>query len=163
MATEHEKSLSSVWVNITGLSLESLQVHSNPCSRVLARTLPFRAILVCSLLFPSTAYTEDMPSTDDRSRERRRSRSRSPHRSVRNVLRRSRSPRFPRRRRYDGEGPSETSDTRLPFDARPISKHDLPRFRPMFGLYLDIQKQLVLEELTGHEVRGRWKSFVSKW
>lgn len=33
----------------------------------------------------------------------------------------------------------------------------------MFALYLDIQKQLVLEELPEMEVKGRWKSFVGKW
>lgn len=33
----------------------------------------------------------------------------------------------------------------------------------MFGLYLDIQKQLILEELADDEVKGRWKSFVGKW
>jgi len=33
----------------------------------------------------------------------------------------------------------------------------------MFALYLDIQKQLVLDELDEHEVKGRWKSFVGKW
>lgn len=33
----------------------------------------------------------------------------------------------------------------------------------MFGLYLDIQKQLVIDDLSDEEVRGRWKSFVRKW
>ncbi|KAL8704488.1 MAG: hypothetical protein Q9201_002363 [Fulgogasparrea decipioides] len=33
----------------------------------------------------------------------------------------------------------------------------------MFGLYLDIQKHLVLEELEEKEVKGRWKRFVGKW
>ncbi|KAI9655422.1 MAG: hypothetical protein M1829_000658 [Trizodia sp. TS-e1964] len=33
----------------------------------------------------------------------------------------------------------------------------------MFALYLDIQKQLILEELDPDEVRGRWKSFVGRW
>jgi len=33
----------------------------------------------------------------------------------------------------------------------------------MFALYLDIQKQLVLEDLEADEVKGRWKSFVGKW
>ena len=33
----------------------------------------------------------------------------------------------------------------------------------MFELYLDIQKQKVLEELSDDEVLGRWKSFVGKW
>ncbi len=33
----------------------------------------------------------------------------------------------------------------------------------MFELYLDIQKQKVLDELPDVEVMGRWKSFVGKW
>ena len=33
----------------------------------------------------------------------------------------------------------------------------------MFELYLDIQKQKVLEELPDDEAKGRWKSFVGKW
>ncbi|KAI4281489.1 MAG: hypothetical protein L6R38_003659 [Xanthoria sp. 2 TBL-2021] len=33
----------------------------------------------------------------------------------------------------------------------------------MFGLYLDIQKQLVLDELDGKELKGRWKRFVGRW
>ena len=33
----------------------------------------------------------------------------------------------------------------------------------MFALYLDIQKQLDIEELDEAEVKGRWKSFVNKW
>ena len=33
----------------------------------------------------------------------------------------------------------------------------------MFALYLDIQKQIDIEELDEREVKGRWKSFVGKW
>ena len=33
----------------------------------------------------------------------------------------------------------------------------------MFGLYLDIQKHKILEDLPEDEVRGRWKAFVGKW
>ncbi|KAL8692832.1 MAG: hypothetical protein Q9218_002215 [Villophora microphyllina] len=33
----------------------------------------------------------------------------------------------------------------------------------MFGLYLDIQKQLVLEELEEKEVKGRWRRFIGRW
>lgn len=51
----------------------------------------------------------------------------------------------------------------LPCNARPISKHDLSHFRPMLELYLDIEKNLMLEELSEDEVRGRWKSVVGKW
>jgi peroxin-14 len=33
----------------------------------------------------------------------------------------------------------------------------------MFGMYLDIQKGKILEDLSEEEVKGRWKSFVGKW
>lgn len=33
----------------------------------------------------------------------------------------------------------------------------------MFGLYLDIQKQLAIDDLDDKEVKGRWKSFFNKW
>ncbi|KAK5069706.1 hypothetical protein LTR64_008111 [Lithohypha guttulata] len=33
----------------------------------------------------------------------------------------------------------------------------------MFALYLDIQKQIDIDELEDDEVKGRWKSFVHKW
>lgn len=51
----------------------------------------------------------------------------------------------------------------LPLNASPLSKQDFETYKPMFGLYLDIQKQLILEELADDEVKGRWKSFVGKW
>ncbi|KIW46789.1 uncharacterized protein PV06_02426 [Exophiala oligosperma] len=54
-------------------------------------------------------------------------------------------------------------DKPLPLNARQLSKHDLPTHRPMFALYLDIQKRIDIDELDGTEIKGRWKSFVSKW
>ena len=33
----------------------------------------------------------------------------------------------------------------------------------MFAMYLDIQKQKVLEDLDEIEAKGRWKSFIGKW
>jgi hypothetical protein len=52
---------------------------------------------------------------------------------------------------------------KLPFNASSLSRHDLAKFRPMFALYLDIQKNLLIEDLTVDEVKGRWKSFIGKW
>ncbi|KAI9151714.1 hypothetical protein HJFPF1_08923 [Paramyrothecium foliicola] len=40
---------------------------------------------------------------------------------------------------------------------------DLPAFEALFAEYLDLQKQILLYDLEEREVRGRWKSFVSKW
>ncbi|KAM0795401.1 hypothetical protein BDR22DRAFT_894252 [Usnea florida] len=51
----------------------------------------------------------------------------------------------------------------LPFQALKLHKHDFEALKPMFELYLDIQKQKVLEELPNDEVHGRWKSFIGKW
>lgn len=51
----------------------------------------------------------------------------------------------------------------LPFNARALSKHDLDKYRPLFALYLDLQKQLDIDELSVDEVKGRWKSFIGKW
>ncbi len=59
--------------------------------------------------------------------------------------------------------PKQSYPVVLPLNASPLSKHDFETYKPMFGLYLDIQKQLVLEELPADAVRGRWKSFVGKW
>lgn len=51
----------------------------------------------------------------------------------------------------------------LPLGARELTKYDLPHYRPIFVLYLDVQKRLDIEELAEDEVKGRWKSFVNKW
>ncbi|CAL3968793.1 unnamed protein product [Diplocarpon coronariae] len=51
----------------------------------------------------------------------------------------------------------------LPFNSRQIVKRDYDAFKPVFALYLDIQKQKNLEDMDDTEVRGRWKSFIGKW
>lgn len=51
----------------------------------------------------------------------------------------------------------------LPFQARELSRRDLEVYEPMFAMYLDIQKGLLIEELPEEEVKGRWKSFTRKW
>lgn len=100
-----------------------------------------------------------------------RSRSRSPYRSSRHH----RAPLQPRSRSRSPHRHDDRDSTRhrrkrslqrpasLPFRGRPLSKHDHAAYKPMFALYLDIQKQLVLEDLDEHEARGRWKSFIGKW
>lgn len=99
--------------------------------------------------------------------------SREPH----NPARRSRSPQT---RRCHKRSRSPTShhhhhvsrkhkrskplvSVHLPLQASKLDKYDYEAFKPMFELYLDIQKQKVLEELSDDEVKGRWKSFVGKW
>lgn len=51
----------------------------------------------------------------------------------------------------------------LPYQARELSKRDLEAYEPMFAMYLDIQKGILIEDLKGDEVKGRWKSFTGKW
>ena len=105
-----------------------------------------------------------MAGEQPRSRDQRQSRSHSPHHSSRLQKKRHRSPSPHSHCRYDdSRRSSATLKIVPPFDARPIFKHDLSRFRPMFGLYLEVQKRRALEELSEEEVRGRWKSFVGKW
>lgn len=89
---------------------------------------------------------------------RRESRSRSPHRDQSKRVRRSRQD-----SREDARRGARDIPKSLPFNARQLTKHDLDSYRPMFSLYLDIQKRLEVEELAPEEVRGRWKSFVNKW
>ncbi|KAF4449409.1 RNA helicase [Fusarium albosuccineum] len=126
---------------------------------------------------------------DSRDRPERRSQDRDAYR--RNTASRSRSPAYKRAKtssssRHDrhsnepsGRHPSSkhrsshrhrdhrsrTAETsvKLPFNARPLSKGDLPAFEPLFADYLSLQKQKDIEEMDDREVRGRWKSFVGKW
>ncbi|KAI4128813.1 MAG: hypothetical protein LQ347_004026 [Umbilicaria vellea] len=58
---------------------------------------------------------------------------------------------------------SPTQSVTLPFHNSNLTKHDLTTYKPMFALYLDVQKQLILEDLPEDEVKGRWKSFIGKW
>jgi hypothetical protein len=63
---------------------------------------------------------------------------------------------------HSNEGPTHER-IKLPFGARLLSRHDLDAFRPLFGYYLDIQKQKDLSVMDEREARGRWKSFIGKW
>lgn len=51
----------------------------------------------------------------------------------------------------------------LPQNAGYISRHDIEMYRPIFALYLEVQKQLDVDEISEHEMKGRWRSFVGKW
>ena len=77
--------------------------------------------------------------------------------------RRSKSPdRHDRKQRR--RTPPSTEPRPLPFGVRGLSRHhDLEGYRPLFGLYLDVQKRIELADLEDHEAKGRWKSFVNKW
>lgn len=108
------------------------------------------------------------------SSNRNRYRDRSPNR--RHHHRSSRSPAHDskhgdknrERKRYHHRERKELSPVSaapvvLPYNARHLSKFDLSLLEPMFAMYLDIQKGLVIEDMDEQEVMGRWKSFIKKW
>ncbi|KAI0554063.1 hypothetical protein F4679DRAFT_395192 [Xylaria curta] len=70
----------------------------------------------------------------------------------------------PNSSRHDSTVPNQRHAPKLPYNARSLSRSiDLDAFRPFFARYLDVQKQIDIKRLDEREVRGRWKSFVSKW
>ncbi|KAF1842164.1 uncharacterized protein K460DRAFT_319981 [Cucurbitaria berberidis CBS 394.84] len=103
---------------------------------------------------------------------RTRSRSGSPNRESHkgpkhHHSRRSRSPRRDhdeghrhKRRRSRSPAPKPVV---LPYKAKPLSKRQYEEYKPLFQSYLDIQKQIQLDNLDEREVKGRWKSFMSRW
>ncbi|KAI0863935.1 hypothetical protein F4860DRAFT_23618 [Xylaria cubensis] len=96
------------------------------------------------------------PSHDGKSLHRHtRSRSRSPH---------HRREGHPYSSRHDSTASHQRHTPKLPYNARSLSRSaDHDAFRPLFARYLDVQKQIDIARLDEREVRGRWKSFVSKW
>lgn len=133
--------MSEAHLSTVGRSLVHLLIPSN--LRVLANT-------------PLTMSSHELPSA------RRRSRSPADHSSYK----RSRSPHSHRHHHHhhaSSKRPNRPTPVYLPFQASTLSKHAFELYKPMFALYLDIQKQLILEELPEEEVRGRWKSFLGKW
>ncbi|KAH8695359.1 hypothetical protein BGW36DRAFT_382536 [Talaromyces proteolyticus] len=67
------------------------------------------------------------------------------------------------RRRHKDLSPVSAAPPVLPYNARQLSKGEFSRFEPMFAMYLDIQKGMVLEDLSEKEMKGRWKSFIKRW
>jgi len=80
--------------------------------------------------------------------------------------RRSRSPRRDedrhRHKRHRSRSP-EAKPVKLPYKAKPLSKRQYEEYEPLFQSYLDIQKNIQLDELDEREAKGRWKSFISRW
>lgn len=103
----------------------------------------------------------DRNDRSDRERRHKSRRSRSPRRDDdRHSHEKHRSHRSDRSH-HSRSPPSKP--VKLPYKARPLSKHDFEAYKPLFQSYLDIQKQIQLDELDEREARGRWKSFVSRW
>src|ERR1700760_3983129 len=79
---------------------------------------------------------------------------------------RSTSP-YPSGRQYETSRKRKRSVSRhnvtLPFKATPLDKNDFSRNQALFALYLDVQKQLIIDDLKEREIKGRWKSFYKKW
>ncbi|KAF3386852.1 hypothetical protein F1880_001112 [Penicillium rolfsii] len=105
-------------------------------------------------------------------RHRDHSRSRSPHRSDRHRSERhrrherERSDRTERKHRDRHDHRSKDTPAQpvvLPYQARELLRRDLEAYQPMFAMYLDIQKGLLIEDMPEEEVKGRWKSFTRKW
>jgi len=44
-----------------------------------------------------------------------------------------------------------------------LDKRDFGQYKALFASYLDIQKELDIDQLSEREVYGRWKSFIYKW
>ena len=86
-------------------------------------------------------------------------RSRSPIEHSRAKTQRSRSP----HNQSSSKRIVASRPVHLPYQAPQLSKDDSATYKSMFGLYLDIQKHLFLDELPKDEVKGRWKSFIGKW
>ncbi|KAF1828537.1 hypothetical protein BDW02DRAFT_574794 [Decorospora gaudefroyi] len=67
-----------------------------------------------------------------------------------------------KRRRSRSRSPAP-KPVALSYKAKPLSKRHFEEYRPLFQSYLDIQKQIQLDDLDEREVKGRWKSFTSRW
>ncbi|OJJ51480.1 hypothetical protein ASPZODRAFT_12301 [Penicilliopsis zonata CBS 506.65] len=100
----------------------------------------------------------------DRDRDRQDQRHHHRHHRHRHHGRHGRHERHEANETHTRQGPSiPVAPVVLPYQARELSKRDLERYEPLFGMYLDIQKGILLEELPEDEVKGRWKSFIHKW
>lgn len=86
-----------------------------------------------------------------------------PRRSREERSHRSKSPDGHSHKRKRSTSPRKVAKVALPSRAQPLHKDDYQEYRPLFALYLDVQKSLDFDELTDHEARGRWKSFMKKW
>lgn len=52
---------------------------------------------------------------------------------------------------------------KLPYKAKPLSKRQYEEYKPLFQSYLNIQKNIQLDDIDEREAKGRWKSFISRW
>ncbi|KAK3484741.1 hypothetical protein B0T13DRAFT_485122 [Neurospora crassa] len=117
----------------------------------------------------SERYDDKRDRRHGEGRDRHRERSRSRDRERDRVRDRDRHRRrhedrdHHRHRSRSYERSKDEPPKPLPFNSRQLSRSDYPNFEPLFAQYLDIQKQLYIDDLDDYELRGRWKSFVKKW
>lgn len=52
---------------------------------------------------------------------------------------------------------------KLPYKSAQLKKDDYDQYKALFAEYLDIQKNIDIDDISEHEVKGRWKSFLGKW
>lgn len=103
----------------------------------------------------SPRYRRDNDST--------RKRSRSPHDKYHDEDAKRRRSRSPHRKHHHHRHRETQPAVRLPFRREPLRKGDLSEYEGLFAEYLDVQKQIDIDDLTEDEVKGRWKSFLGKW
>ena len=93
----------------------------------------------------------------------RRKRSHSPRRDEGSdgavKRQRSRSPHRHKHHRHRERSPK----AKLPFRSQHLRRHDYDSYRALFAEYLDLQKQLDIDQLDEDEVKGRWKRFRGRW
>jgi hypothetical protein len=139
-----------------------------------ARKRPAGARTCPRISYPPTSSTSSMPGDHIEQAEQQlvRPRSKSPtleahhDRKRHHHTRRSRSPRRDedrhRHKRHRSRSP-QSKPVVLPYKAKPLSKRHFEDYKPLFQSYLDIQKNIQLDELDEREAKGRWKSFTSRW
>jgi hypothetical protein len=167
----HRTKVDVVVLAVTSIAVSTcargIDVRRGNGPRVVFRT----TITLGSTLFPTSTMAPS-PSVNDGQPSTRR-RSRSPDRESRHDrkrhhhhTRRSRSPRRDRdehrHKRHRTRSP-EIKPVVLPYKAKPLSKRQYEDYKPLFQSYLDIQKNIQLDELDEREAKGRWKSFISRW
>lgn len=149
---------------------EHVSPHQHETPRVnwpsrLVRLLLNNSILYLAQRVSTFLWYTTTGNMSDRTQRRddlkRRSRSRSPSRQEHHAHR-TRSP-IHNHYRHKRSSPRPEVPRELPCGARQLTKRDFAVFRPLFALYLDIQKQKVLDDLDEVEAKGRWKSFMGKW
>jgi hypothetical protein len=131
-----------------------LQINNAPSSKALHHTPPTHNNTVKM----SSRFSSQRE--DDRTHP---SRSRSPRHSPQHYHRERSPHRHHHKRKRSPDPTSNAAPKELPFNSRQLTKRDYEAFKPMFALYLDIQKGKILEELDETEAKGRWKSFLGKW